>query len=145
MKLTLHRMAFTRDMGVFGSIRVGERTFFTCERPWLDNKPYESCVPGGLYSAVKYHTTLPVPESYGGKTWYLIGGSVGLNIGHRTRIGIHIGNTMNDLEGCIALGTRLACVSGKWAIGNSTKALEEFAELVPDDKFDLLITGVPPM
>ena len=39
---------------------------------------------------------------------------------------IHIGNTIDDLRGCIAPGKGLGFIKRKWAVTNSTKAFNEF-------------------
>lgn len=133
MIIELRRIAFTESMGTFGELLVGPARFFTVEKPWADNRPYESCIPPGEYQADMLPTTTPVPPSYNDQTWYLHGGSVGVDVGHRTRIAIHIANVADDVQGCIGVGKRLSCIRGKWGVASSTDALEQLRELLPDE------------
>lgn len=62
----------------------------TLERPWLDNAVGLSCIPPGTYQVIQNSELKP---------WRL------QNVPGRTLIDIHAGNTIADIEGCIALGT----------------------------------------
>jgi len=123
----------TGPMGTFGRLFAGPAQFYTVERPWLDNKPFESCVPAGDYQLRWLPTTTPVPEEFGGCTWYLEGGSVGIDSGERTRIALHVANVSSDVAGCIGVGTRLGTVNGKWAVNGSVDALRQLKLILPKD------------
>lgn len=138
MIVTLTRNAYSPEMGTFGEIVIDGEKFFTVERPWLGNEPFYSCVPEGLYKCSMEDTTTPVPKSFSDKTWYLVGGSVGLNVGQRTRIAIHIANIAKDVAGCIGVGLSMGCVRNQWAVQRSSDALERLGELLPD-QFELHI------
>lgn len=129
--ITLRRFCYA-PTGTFGEIVLGSTRLFTVERPWIDNKPYVSCIPEGIYKAVYRPTTTPVPDSMGGMTWYLIGGVVGFDRGDRTRIAIHIANTVSNVEGCIGLGQHLGAIGSDWAVMSSRNAMEQFREIMPD-------------
>lgn len=65
---------------------------YTLERPWLNNKPFVSCIPDGLYP-LEWDTTgriRNVPRLR--------------NTSPRTQINIHAANWAHQLHGCIAVG-----------------------------------------
>lgn len=134
--VTLERFAYT-PWGVFGRIVYGDFRAFTVERPWVNNKARESCIPDGEYQLKWYDS----PKF--GPTWALIGETVSLfpEAGKaRSAILIHAGNTMDDLLGCIALGSTLGTVSGKWAVLNSVKTVNAFKEVTKGKSLKLVIT-----
>lgn len=123
MNIVLTRFAYSH-MGVFGKLFVPgkEEDFeafecFTVERPWLGNKPFESCIPIGEYSIVLGRF------NRGGYPAYEV-----TDVPGRSLIKIHRGNTMNDLLGCIAPGLALGCINGVWAVTNSREAFSSFME-----------------
>lgn len=133
MHATLTRFC-NGPMGTFGRIEVGERHWFTLERPWLNNAPMKSCVPLGEYKLVWQPTTTAVPENYEGHTWYLDGETVSPGWGSndsrpRSRCCFHIGNTFRDVKGCIAMGKNLTSLSSLWSVGRSQAAMKEFREV----------------
>ena len=100
MRITLCRTDQDENR-TLGSIKVGDRVIHTVERPWLDNKPGESCVPDGFYY---------LEPHIGGRftdTWALVGETVSHyedpNL-ERFAVLFHAGNTANDVIGCIAPG-----------------------------------------
>ncbi|NMP33396.1 hypothetical protein HII17_17755 [Thalassotalea sp. M1531] len=123
MKLVmLERFAYTPN-GVFGKIKMPEFECFTVERPWLDNKPRESCIPEGEY-AMKLGR-----YNRGGYPAYEI-----LNVPNRTLIKVHVGNTIDDVVGCVALGKALGYLERKWAVTSSKKAFKEFMQTMAGEK-----------
>ena len=110
----LERFAYT-PVGTFGRLYVPEFQCFTVERPWLNNAPKESCIPEG-----EYEIRLGQYNRGGYPAYEVVG------VPDRTLIKIHIGNTMDDLLGCIALGKALGWVERKWAVTSSKKAFAEF-------------------
>lgn len=91
MSWTLERFAYLPS-GTIGELFIpGCQKIFTIERPWLDNRKRESCIPEGEY-ALKPHVGRIQPAIW-------VDGVPG-----RTAILIHVGNTYNDLQGCIAPG-----------------------------------------
>ena len=113
-KIVLERFAYS-PFGVFGKLKFPEFECFTVERPWLDNKPRESCIPEGEYSLQlgMYNR--------GGYQAYEV-----MNVPNRSLIKIHIGNTMDDIVGCIAPGKSLGYLERKWGVTSSKKAFLEF-------------------
>lgn len=110
----LERIAYT-PLGTFGRIIMDEFECFTVERPWLDNKPRQSCIPEGTYDLLlgRYNR--------GGYPAYEV-----MNVPNRSLIKIHIGNTIDDIVGCIAPGKALGFLERKWAVTSSKKAFQEF-------------------
>jgi len=98
---------------------------YTVERPWLNNKKGESCIPEGeydlnRYDSSKFHDCLSL-------TCHDLG--VGLTSEyHRNYILIHPGNFPGDVEGCIAPGLFLHPV--KWGVASSRDAMEKLKILI---------------
>lgn len=107
-----------------GTLTVGEVTFQTLERPWLNNKPYVSCIPAGDY-VVHRDTT-------GRHQYYAVA-----DVPNRTYIEIHVANVVEELQGCIALGLGFNEKYG--TLVDSKKACDLFIELVGDTSFKLNI------
>ncbi len=110
----LERFAYT-PFGTFGRLYVPEYQCFTVERPWLNNTLKESCIPEGEYKIVLG------AYNRGGYEAYEL-----LDVPERSLIKIHVGNTMDDLLGCIAPGKALGFIERKWAVTSSKKAFKEF-------------------
>lgn len=66
-----------------------EFTMYTLERPWLANRPWVSCIPEGEYKVVRLGDR---------ERWEV------LDVKGRTNIQIHVGNRVNDSQGCILVG-----------------------------------------
>lgn len=60
------------------------------ERPWLNNKPFISCVPAGIYKFVR--------DTHGRFQWFRL-----LNVYERTNIELHLGTLPEHSAGCILL------------------------------------------
>jgi hypothetical protein len=70
----------------------------TLERPWLNNKAFDSCIPEGHYQLSPW-----VSPKFG--NCYIVDGmTVGKTSGIRTHILVHPANWVKQLNGCIALG-----------------------------------------
>ena len=108
--ILLERFAST-PFGVFGRLTVRGFECYTVERPWLGNRPWVSCIPAGGYGI--------------GRKRYNRGGYDALEVEgvpERSSILIHVGNTMDDVQGCIAVGGGLGYINGKWAVIGSRVA-----------------------
>lgn len=134
-EVLLRRFAYTPN-GTFGRIKVNGKEFYTVERPWQDNKPNVSCIPEGKYT-LRMRDSGVVTRSTGGaysRGWEVVG------VKGRTFIMIHPGNSLDDLQGCIAPGKQLGVVGGKWAVISSRPAFDELmAELSGQDEWNLTI------
>ncbi len=124
--IILQRFAYT-PMGTFGKIMFEEFECFTVERPWLDNKARESCIPEGTYP-LKLGM-----YNRGGYPAYEV-----MDVPGRSLIKIHVGNTMDDIIGCIAPGKSLGYVGGKWGVTSSKKALQEFMKAMGEIELSTL-------
>ena len=113
-KVKLERFAYTPD-GTFGMIMINGFKCYTVERPWLDNRPNVSCIPEGSYymRLGKYNR--------GDYAAYEI-----LNVPERSDIKIHIGNTIDDVIGCVATGYTLGYLYDKWAVTDSRWSFIDF-------------------
>lgn len=133
--ILIERFGYT-PFGTFGRLIYGDNRYFTVELPWKNNEKRVSCIPEGRYKVKWYNA----PTF--GKTLAVVGGTVSLYEDpkfKRSAVLFHKANTMDDLEGCIGLGTSLGYISAKWAVTNSSVATKEFLGLnIPDDT-DLLI------
>ncbi len=119
-EVKLERFAYT-PFGTFGRILIPEFECYTVERPWLDNKVRQSCIPEGVYDLElgMYNR--------GGYPAYEV-----KDVPNRTLIKIHIGNTIDDIVGCIAPGKSLGFMEKKWAVSSSKKAFTEFMDAMKD-------------
>ena len=140
--LQIERFA-SGPFGAFGRLRLGELNLYTVEKPWKDNIPRESCIPLGEYELIWRPTTTQVPPEYKGHTWYVVGGSVGFDVGHRTRVALHAGNTHKDIVGCIAPGLNLGYLNSSWAVTHSMQVLRELYHLIGPQDANLTITAAP--
>ena len=121
--IELVRFAGT-PFGTFGRLEMEEFQCYTVERPWLNNKRRESCIPAGTYQLEKgrFHR--------GGYDCYEL-----MNVQGRSLIKIHVGNTVDDVIGCIAVGARLYWIAHKWAVYPSRETHDDFMramEIVED-------------
>ena len=89
--------------------------FYTIERPWLNNKPFESCIPVGEYS-LKWKESPKFGMCYEVE-----------NVDGRTHILIHAANFPTDVVGCIGLGTGL--MGDRIAVSSSRDAMKKFHDL----------------
>ena len=97
MILNLIRYAYTPDetLGLlkFPVLDGGAKyNLWTVECPWLDNAPFQSCIPDGEYTLQAFDSA-DHP-----KCWVIT------PVPGRTGILIHTGNTVSDVTGCIAPG-----------------------------------------
>lgn len=67
------------------------KEYATLERPWVDNKPYISCIPEGIYRVYRDH--------HGKHKWYRLDDE---QVEPRTAIEIHPATLVEHLQGCIA-------------------------------------------
>lgn len=112
------------DYGTFGKLIVGDKTFYTVEKPWQNNAKEISCVPNGEYTlephdSFKYgHVLCMVNDS--GVTHFKESNS------KRFACLIHVANYEKDVLGCIGLGDRYL----GHMVTNSKKSIKEFYNLV---------------
>lgn len=124
MNVILNRFIST-DLGTFGMLTVNGKSFFTVEKPWVNNTPEISCIPSGVY-------TLAPHESHKyGNVLCMVNNE--MKITHFKNIDsarfaclIHTANYEKDVIGCIGLGeTYLGHM-----VTNSKKSIAKFYNLV---------------
>ncbi len=120
LQIELTRFAYT-PMGTFGKLYFPEFECFTVEKPWNDNKRRVSCIPEGEYE-IKLGRF-----NRGGYDAYEL-----QNVPNRSLVKIHVGNTSDDVIGCIALGKSLGYVKQKWAVISSRTTYKEFMAAMED-------------
>ena len=115
--------------GTLGVIKLDSETFYSVERPWLDNAPNVSCVPEGTYKTGWRDS----PKF--GETWHI------KDVPNRTYILIHAANYPTDVHGCIGLGMQL--MADRIAVGHSRKAVNAFEKLTKGSEWQLIVTHAP--
>lgn len=131
----LTRFAYT-PFGTFGRLVVNGKEVYTIERPWLGNQSNVSCIPEGTY-VMRQRDSGVVARSTGQA--YKRGWEV-TDVPGRSFIMIHPGNTMDDLQGCIAPGKALSSMGGKWSVSSSRPAFDELmVALSGQDEWTLII------
>ncbi|MCL2182072.1 MAG: DUF5675 family protein [Chitinispirillia bacterium] len=121
--------------GTFGTLMInGAFWADTLEEPWKDNQRSVSCIPAG-----RYICKLQTRPSNGKQAYYV------QDVPGRTGILIHRGNTIDDIEGCILLGTGHGIIKNKWAVINSMVTVETFVSHMRGEDFELEIVdqGTP--
>lgn len=113
--MKLIRISQTNN-ATFGVLLEGDTPFaLTLEPPWLDNKPFISCIPAGTY-------TCQLTESPKFGLTYEV-----MDVEGRTHILFHKGNTQEDTSGCILVGEEFADTNaGNPWIKSSAKGFLEF-------------------
>lgn len=99
----------------------GDHVCCVTERPNLNNKPSESCIPEGEYTMEPHNS-----PKFG--YCYIIHCDqlgVGKSSGLRTHILIHKGNVPSDVQGCLVPGKDFGFVKGEWGVVNSTQAFND--------------------
>lgn len=121
------------DYGTFGKLYVGDKTFYTVEKPWQNNTPYTSCIPAGEYK-LEPHNSLKY-----GDALFMVGNGVEYQdsaTARRFACLIHVANYESNVVGCIGLGDKYL----GHMVTNSRKSIEEFYGLCdPQKEHSLLI------
>lgn len=132
--MILKRIA-SNEYGTFGTLLEGGVPFaVTLERPWINNKRNESCIPIGSYNCKKYYS------SKHGSTFEILDV---LNRGNGEAIIFHIGNLDDDSRGCILIGEEFGILNGEPAILRSGLGFGEFMrKLAGKNWFKLIIMDV---
>ena len=119
-------------LGTFGTLSLDDSTFVSIERPWLHNLPNVSCIPEGRY------TCKP--------RFYYRGGYDAVEVTAvpgRSHILFHIANCpLTELQGCIAVCSKLGVINGQWGGLSSRRAFKRFMALFGGRTFQLEIRGL---
>ena len=116
--LVLERYCYSERMGTFGRVLDLPFDCYTVEQPWRGNRPFESCVPEGVYRLV------PVTSPRWGRTYALVNEQNRVFAAHsdierdgdRYACLIHAANRASELQGCIAPGEMEGVIGGEWAV-----------------------------
>lgn len=107
--------------------------FLTLELPWKGNEPFKSCIPVGFYTIKRGLYKPKHGDPY--ESYYLE------NVRGRTGIWFHVGNIVDDTDGCILTGSYFGVYEGKPAVLHSRIAHELFMESLKEyNELMLLIT-----
>jgi hypothetical protein len=129
--ITLKRFAY-HPRGTLGVMHVPMHqlhTFYTIERPWLDNAPFESCIPTGEY-ALQWKESPKFGLCYEVK-----------NVANRSHILFHVANFPEEIEGCIGVGMSL--MTDRIAVSESRKGIEAFHKATGGKAWRLKIVNAP--
>lgn len=94
------------------------QTFYTLERPWLENVSDISCIPTGAYDCI-----LDEKKIIGKNPVYRLRA-----VPARSGVLIHVGNYVTDSHGCILIG--LGRDTEKSSVVSSQAAMKQFIELM---------------
>jgi len=130
--LEIFRLEFSND-GVFGIIKYDNKilhSLYSLELPFNDNKKYISSIPAGEYKAL-----VSTSERLGDTIELL-------EVPNRTDIMFHVGNTIDDLKGCIGIGNRIRNnmknsrrVMRDRGLSHSKPAMKRLIKLIGRDTF----------
>lgn len=133
--MTINRLKRSDSTATISEVYLDDEfVCFAIEQPWNDNKPFESCVPTGVYnlepfSSPKYGQTYALTNKVLGVTPYPTDFENGLT--NRYAILLHSANWAFQLQGCIALGEALIVDGeGRHMVTNSKKTIAKVFERI---------------
>lgn len=141
-RFTLRRLSSSPN-GTFGQLLDADERLvcLTLERPYVDanhdglTDPNVSCIPAGTFAA---HRRLGSTSKRGYDVFELEG------VPGRSVIQIHIGNHVDQSEGCILLGSNFGPFAGKPGLLGSAAAFRSFMHrLVGVDRITLTVVDPP--
>lgn len=115
--LVLQRVRQT-DLATYGTLAsatIALPATVTLELAWRANAPDVSCVPAGVYPIVRFHS-----PHFGYDVFQLE------DVPGRSACELHVGNTVADIRGCIALGSNFGVVNGQDGVTGSQAAFARF-------------------
>lgn len=145
--LVLERYCYSERMGTFGRVLDLPFDCYTVEQPWRGNRPFESCVPEGVYRLV------PVTSPRWGRTYALVNEQNRVFAAHsdierdgdRWACLLHAANKAVELAGCIAPGQREWGMDDAWAVTRSGVTLAKLLEHIQQHNIrELHIIGYRP-
>jgi len=139
MKIELIRVAHTED-GTFGVLKADGIPFaVTVERKWAENQRGLSCIPSGVYHAVRCRDS----AEYGHTDSPKFGDTFVIeDVTGRSNILIHKGNIDDDTHGCVIIGEEFGLLNGKPAVLSSSKGFANLKALTIDrniNEFELTV------
>lgn len=130
MKIVTLTRSYQSDDVTLGMLKVqgvDHAPIYTLENPWIDNKPYISCIPADSYVCEKFNGTKFKD------VWQLMG------VPERSYILIHHGNFERDTSGCILVGMEAGYINEEIAIKQSREAMELLKDILGKKAFVLQI------
>jgi len=106
-EVKLERQSYT-PVGTFGVLWLGQQFWWTMEEPWRGNEVGKSCIPTGTYDLLPCIHNISTPGTKDDYPAYEVSGVPG-----RNGIHIHIGNTIDDVSGCVVIGTNFGIIPGR--------------------------------
>lgn len=94
--LKLERKLFFDNFGTFGELTVDGWKCFTVEKQWIDNKPFYSRIPNGVY-IIKRGNFKGEYENFELQ-----------DVDGRSAIEFHVANFQKELKGCIGVGDSIS-------------------------------------
>ena len=91
MRIELIRYCYGPDE-TLGVLKFKDYALWTAECPWRENQRFTSCIPDGQYALSAFDS--PAHRD----TWQII------DVEGRDGILIHVGNSVADVTGCVAVG-----------------------------------------
>ena len=130
MILELERFCY--HDGTFGILTLPDGSkLCTVEKPWVNNEPFNSCIPIGTYKV--RHKRF----NRGGYQALEI-----LDVVNRTHILFHIANYVREVVGCVGVNTSFSSNNSKWCGVGSKKAFNKLmAACKGEDEIMLTITN----
>ena len=117
MNLYLERFCDHPDHGTLGELYAdGELIAYTVEQPWANNKPFNSCIPAGVYNLI------PFSSPKHPNTYALFNPELNVFVEQQAELTaryaclIHPANWASNVEGCIGPGKTIGI--GKDNTGN---------------------------
>lgn len=127
--LILKRIAYRKKetLGIIIDSLTNLPICLILENPWLNNIPFKSCIPKGLYpiepySSAKYKNVFELKSVVG-----------------RDHILIHIGNTAKNTKGCLLPGSEFGELGGDFAVLSSGKAFKKLKSYLKNKKVQIEI------
>jgi hypothetical protein len=137
------------EQRTLGTLTVGFVTYATVERPWLPNPEgpggmrRQSCVPVGEYTVIPHHSA-NFPNTYALVNhdlgvWYQPHEIPAGQKWGRSAILMHVGNLVENVIGCIAVGKEHGTLRGEPAVLRSTLAMRELDKILNRHSHTLVI------
>ena len=130
MKLTRYYKGGEYTRGILTDSQDSEFLLHTLELPWKGNRRSVSCIPVGVYTVRPFS---------GGR---FVDAYKVNDVPNRTAILFHVGNTTNDIEGCILIGKSCGELGGDKAVLDSRKAFEHLSKHIGHTGFILHVNEV---
>lgn len=126
-RLKLVRFASLKT-GTLGRLTYKNKSWWSVERPWLNNLINISCIPEGIYTMRRFYDVHQYRSSKsidGAYVWEIC------DVNGRTVILIHVANWPTEVKGCIALG--MGMFKNMSGVSKSKNAIKEFYRLTSNE------------